>query len=124
MYKLILSNAVYDSFFLFFSCSMICLLQLISSQNFMLIFKWYRSYYRLGKNRPSSGNFVRVSLSALNFHIIAVTPKMTTPKIAVFPFQFEGCEYQPPDGDQTCLGYLKLGKNRERRGRCSSLSSH
>lgn len=25
---------------------------------------------------------------------------------AVLPFQFEGWEYQPPAGDQTCLGYL------------------
>lgn len=26
---------------------------------------------------------------------------------AVFAFQFFGCEYQPPAGDQTCLGYLQ-----------------
>jgi hypothetical protein len=36
-------------------------------------------------------------------------PIMTTPMIAVFAFQFEGCEYQPPAGDQTCLGYLEDG---------------
>ena len=64
------------------------------------------TYYRLGKNLPSSGNFVRTSLSALSFHIIAVSPTITTPNTAVFAFQFEGCEYQPPAGDQTCLGYL------------------
>ena len=33
-------------------------------------------------------------------------PVITTPMIAVFVFQFFGCEYQPPAGDQTCLGYL------------------
>jgi hypothetical protein len=64
------------------------------------------TYYLLGKNLPSSGNFVRTSLSALNFHIIAVSPTMTIPNTAVLAFQFEGCEYQPPAGDQTCLGYL------------------
>lgn len=68
---------------------------------------WESSYYRLGKKRPSSGNFVRVSLSALSFHINPVSPTITIPNTAVFPFQFEGWEYQPPAGDQTCLGYLK-----------------
>ena len=34
-------------------------------------------------------------------------PKMTAPNTAVFAFQFVGWAYQPPDGDQTCLGYLK-----------------
>jgi len=35
-----------------------------------------------------------------------VSPTMTIPNTAVLAFQFEGCEYQPPAGDQTCLGYL------------------
>lgn len=35
-----------------------------------------------------------------------VMPTTTPPMTAVFPFQFFGCEYQPPAGDQTCLGYL------------------
>lgn len=65
-----------------------------------------RTYYRDGKKRPSSGNFVRVSLSALSFHINPVSPTITMPKTAVFAFQFAGREYQPPAGDQTCLGYL------------------
>ena len=64
------------------------------------------TYCRLGKKRPSSGNLVLTSRSALTFHIKAVMPKMTTPKIAVFAFQFAGWAYQPPEGDQTCLGYL------------------
>ncbi|KAF2654898.1 ribonuclease III [Lophiostoma macrostomum CBS 122681] len=33
-------------------------------------------------------------------------PAMAAPMIAVFALQFEGCAYQPPAGDQTCLGYL------------------
>jgi hypothetical protein len=48
------------------------------------------TYYRLGKNRPASGNLVRVSRSALSFHIIAVIPNMTAPITAVFAFQFAG----------------------------------
>jgi hypothetical protein len=39
-------------------------------------------------------------------HTKAVIPKITTPKTAVFAFQFLGWAYQPPAGDQTCLGYL------------------
>lgn len=35
-----------------------------------------------------------------------MSPNITTPKTAVFAFQFAGWEYQPPAGDQTCLGYL------------------
>ena len=35
-----------------------------------------------------------------------MSPKITIPNTAVFAFQFEGREYQPPAGDQTCLGYL------------------
>jgi hypothetical protein len=64
------------------------------------------THYLLGKNRPSSGNLVLVSLSALSFHINPVNPTITKPMTAVFAFQFDGCEYQPPAGDQTCLGYL------------------
>lgn len=70
------------------------------------ILKCCSTHYRLGKNLPFSGNLSRYSLSALTFHIIAVMPSTTAPMIAVFAFQFEGCVYQPPDGDQTCLGYL------------------
>lgn len=36
----------------------------------------------------------------------AVSPTTTAPKTAVFFFQLDGCAYQPPAGDQTCLGYL------------------
>lgn len=31
---------------------------------------------------------------------------MTAPAMMVLPFQFAGWAYQPPAGDQTCLGYL------------------
>jgi hypothetical protein len=40
-------------------------------------------------------------------HTTAVMPKITAPNTAVFAFQFEGWAYQPPDGDQTCFGYLR-----------------
>ena len=43
-------------------------------------------------------------------HTIAVIPIMTAPITAVFAFQLAGCEYHPPAGDQTCLGYLEAGK--------------
>jgi hypothetical protein len=97
-----------DAPFWFFSCSTICLLQLPNTISTILNSKSYlrNTYYRLGKNRPSSGILVLTSRSALSLHIIAVIPKMTTPITAVFAFQFAGCEYQPPAGDQTCFGYL------------------
>ena len=62
------------------------------------------THYRLGKNRPSSGNLVRSSRSALMLHAIAVMPMMTPAIIAVLAFQFAGCAYHPPEGDHTCLG--------------------
>ena len=34
----------------------------------------------------------------------------------MFDFQFEGREYHPPVGDQTCLGYLVIAFGEERRG--------
>lgn len=37
---------------------------------------------------------------------MAVIPIITAAMTAVFAFQFAGCEYHPPAGDQTCLGYL------------------
>jgi len=49
---------------------------------------------------------------------------MTAPKTAVFAFQFFGWEYQPPAGDQTCLGYLELGKNVDEEGGIWQLLSH
>ncbi|KAI1823877.1 ribonuclease III domain-containing protein [Xylaria intraflava] len=33
-------------------------------------------------------------------------PRTTAKATAVFAFQLEGWAYQPPEGDQTCLGYL------------------
>ena len=51
---------------------------------------WVNAYYRLGKNRPGSGNFVRTSLSALTLHTIAVIPTMTAAMTAVFAFQLAG----------------------------------
>lgn len=37
---------------------------------------------------------------------MATTPKMVNIATAVFDFQLAGWQYQPPEGDQTCLGYL------------------
>lgn len=62
------------------------------------------TYYRLGKNAPSLGMMYRCSLSALSFQAPATTPSMTRPMMAVFCLQFAGWVYQPPAGDQTCLG--------------------
>ena len=88
---------------------MICLLQLqlVVSNMSRIICGEGKAYYRLGKNRPGSGNFVRTSLSALTLHAMAVIPTMTAPIIAVFAFQFAGWEYHPPAGDHMCFGYLK-----------------
>jgi hypothetical protein len=33
-------------------------------------------------------------------------PTIAAPMTAVLVFQFVGCAYQPPAGDQTCFGYL------------------
>ncbi len=43
------------------------------------------------------------SLSALTLHTMATMPAMMPLKIAVFVFQFAGCAYQPPAGDQTSI---------------------
>jgi len=63
-----------------------------------------KTYSLLGKKRPSSGNFVLYSFFALYEKAAAVIPKTTSPMTIVFAFQFAGCAYQPPAGDQTCLG--------------------
>ncbi|KAF2136323.1 uncharacterized protein K452DRAFT_237752, partial [Aplosporella prunicola CBS 121167] len=60
--------------------------------------------YLLGKNLPGSGNLSRCSRSALTLQARATMPIMRPPIAAVLAFQFLGCEYQPPAGDQTCLG--------------------
>lgn len=52
---------------------------------------------------------MRVSLSALTLQAIATTPTTTDAMTAVLAFQFAGCAYQPPAGDQMCLGYLGRG---------------
>jgi hypothetical protein len=57
-------------------------------------------------DRHTSGILYLCSLSALTLHAIAVIPTTTPSMIAVFARQFLGCAYQPPAGDQTCLGYL------------------
>lgn len=44
-------------------------------------------------------------------HTIAVIPTMTPAMTAVFAFQLTGWAYHPPDGDQTCLGYLVIGQS-------------
>ena len=62
------------------------------------------TYYLLGKNLPGSGILCLYSMSALIFHTTAVIPTMATMTTAVLAFQLAGWAYQPPDGDQTCLG--------------------
>lgn len=51
-----------------------------------------------------SGILVRTSRSALIFHVTAVMKIPIKPMIAVFVRQLAGWPYQPPAGDQTCLG--------------------
>lgn len=46
-----------------------------------------------------------------------ITPAITT----VFAFQLAGWAYHPPDGDQTCLGYLEESEHREVMGQASGL---
>ena len=41
----------------------------------------------------------------------------TKPTTAVLPFQLPGCAYQPPAGDQTCLGYLGAVSGQRAGGR-------
>jgi hypothetical protein len=55
-------------------------------------------------DKHTSGILYLCSLSALTLHAIAVIPTTTPSMIAVFARQFLGCAYQPPAGDQTCLG--------------------
>jgi hypothetical protein len=94
--------------FCFRSCAMICLLQLclVSSNGFGIQREW-PSYYRLGKNRPCSGILSRYSRLALIVQAIPTMLASTRPTTAVLPFQLAGWAYQPPAGDQTCLGYLQ-----------------
>ncbi|KAH7031230.1 ribonuclease III domain-containing protein [Microdochium trichocladiopsis] len=47
-------------------------------------------------------------------------PAMTPMKTKVLAFQFEGCAYQPPAGDQTCLGYLRRRTIALATARCQS----
>jgi hypothetical protein len=65
------------------------------------------AYYRLGKKRPCSGILSRYSRFALTIQAIPTRLATTRPMAAVFAFQLAGWAYQPPDGDQTCLGYLR-----------------
>lgn len=64
------------------------------------------TYFLLGKKRPGSGILCLNSRSALSFHARPVIPRTTREKTAVLAFQLDGWVYQPPVGDQTCLGYL------------------
>jgi hypothetical protein len=90
---------------------MICLLQLCHCQFRSCSWCWRGvAYYRLGKNLFDSGILSRYSFSALTLQTMAVIPTRTAPKTAVLAFQFAGCAYQPPAGDQTCLGYLDSQK--------------
>lgn len=73
------------------------------------------TYFRLGYQPPGSGLRAHVSRSALNFHVMATMAVMTAPAMMVLPFQLAGWAYQPPAGDQTCLGYLRAAKGRQNR---------
>lgn len=59
----------------------------------------------LGNTISFSGILYRTSLSALTLHNAVVKPTIATAATAVLAFQFLGCPYQPPAGDQTCFGY-------------------
>ena len=61
-------------------------------------------YHRLGKKLPSSGKVVLNSRSALTLHVKAQIPTIIVAMTAVLAFHLAGCAYQPPAGDQTCLG--------------------
>lgn len=63
----------------------------------------------------TSGILYLCSLSALTVQAMAVIPTTTPSMTAVFARQFLGWAYQPPAGDQTCLGYLSSR-------RCQSLT--
>lgn len=62
------------------------------------------TYSRLGCHSPGSGLRAQVSRSELNLQVTATMPTMTAPAIIVLALQLAGCAYQPPAGDQTCLG--------------------
>ena len=64
------------------------------------------SYYRLGKNRWRSGILSRYSRFALSIQAMPTMLPRARPTTAVLAFQLAGWAYQPPAGDQTCLGYL------------------
>ncbi len=50
------------------------------------------------------------SVSALIFQVQQMKPKITAVQMAVLRFQLAGWAYQPPAGDQTCLGYLESAR--------------
>lgn len=53
----------------------------------------------------------RSSSFALAVHAMAAIPKTQAPINSVLAFQLAGCEYHPPAGDHTCLGYLYGGQS-------------
>jgi hypothetical protein len=73
------------------------------------------AYYRLGKKRPCSGILSRYSRFALTIQAIPTMLPRTRPTTAVFALQLAGWAYQPPAGDQTCLGYLPRSVRRQSR---------
>jgi hypothetical protein len=85
---------------------MICLLQLCLV-SCVLALGMTASYYRLGKNRWRSGILSRYSRFALSIQAIPTMLPRARPTTAVLAFQLAGWAYQPPAGDQTCLGYLR-----------------
>src|SRR5690242_19457166 len=106
--------------FSFFSCSTICLLQLRRVSCALCLRRSPPArclgvtYYRLGKKRPCSGILSRYSRCAETDQAMPTMLTRTRPTTAVLPFQLAGCAYQPPAGDQTCLGHLWAVSGRAR----------
>ncbi|KAF8426940.1 ribonuclease III domain-containing protein, partial [Tirmania nivea] len=61
---------------------------------------------RLGNALSLSGKRSLCSSFALKLHTTMARPAIVAPMMAVLDLQLLGREYQPPVGDQTCLGYL------------------
>ncbi len=84
------------------SCSLISRLQYRDGKNRSGCNQRKLHVYLLRDTRLRTGGIRSLcSLSALTLHTIATIPAMSPLKIAVFCFQFAGCAYQPPAGDQT-----------------------
>ena len=63
-----------------------------------------QAHCRDGQKSSGPGILGLSSSSALILNDNPMNPMITTDMIAVLAFQFAGCPYQPPAGDQTCFG--------------------